>query len=493
MQQTVLITGATGYIGGRLVMPLLVRGNRVRVLARRADRLAGRSWRDRVEIAEGDVTQPETLDAALNGIDTAYYLIHSLGGAQFVEKDRAAAQAFGAAAARAGVSRIIYLSGLGRDEADLSDHLYSRHLTGEALRESGVPVTEFRAAIIVGAGSISFELIRSLTERMPIAFMPPGIDTRIQPIGVETVLEYLADALITPESAGQIIEIGGGEVLTYRAMLQGYAEARSLRRLFIPLPILTPRLASWGVHLLTPLDGEIAGALIDSLGHDVVVTDARAKRLFPHIQPTGYRLQIDRALRDLEAGAVETSWSDSDGMPREGETLFEEDQGMMRERRTVQVSAPPEVVYRVCARIGGANGWLVYDQLWRLRARFDTLIGGVGFRRGRRHPDDLHVGDAFDFWRVEALEQDRLIRLRAEMRLPGRGWLEFAIAPREDGTTDLTQTAYYAPRGLIGRLYWWMLIPFHGAIFGGMTRAIQQRAEALAQKSAAMQPVTSPG
>ncbi len=487
MSDRVLLTGATGYIGGRLVKPLLVRGNAVRVLVRSAARVEGYGWSDRVEIVEGDVMKPDTLPAALANIDSAYYLIHSLQSDSFAQEDIDAARAFGRAAAAAGVQRIIYLSGLGRESDDLSEHLRSRHATGEALRESGVPVTEFRAAIIVGAGSVSFELIRSLVERLPILFMPRGVETRIQPIGVDTVVNYLVDALITPASIGQIIGIGGGEVLTYKDMLLGFAAARSLKRTAVPMPILTPWLASVAVHLLTPIDGKVAGALIAGLGNEVVVTDNAARTIFPQIQPSGYRAQVDQALRDLESGEVETSWVDMTE-DDEGEIIaFQEDKGYVLERRTVEVAAPVATVYRVCARIGGANGWLVYNSLWRLRASADRLIGGVGFQRGRRHPDDLRVGDAFDFWRVEALKRDSLIRLRAEMRMPGRGWLEFKTEANDDGTTRLTQTAYYAPHGLLGRLYWWVLVPFHGAIFGGMARELKARAETLASKHEAIE------
>ncbi|MEP7292333.1 MAG: SDR family oxidoreductase [Chloroflexota bacterium] len=485
----ILVTGATGYVGGRLVLPLLEAGYTVRVMVRDASRLDGRSWLERVEVVEGDVFKPETLSKALEGIDAAYYLIHSLGGKDFAERDQRAGRNFGAAAQAAGVQRILYMSGLGDPTDDLSEHLRSRHQTGDALREAGVPVTEFRAAVIVGAGSASFEMIRYLTERLPVLICPRWVYTRIQPISINEVLQYLVKTLVTPESSGEIIEIGGRDVLRYADIMLGYARVRGLRRILIPVPVLTPLLSSYWVHLVTPISHDIARPLIEGLRNEVIVREHKAERLFPNIKQVDYLSAVENALKELNAGQVESSWTDSliSSMGDHEPVRFIEEKGMTIERRTLEVDAPAELVYQACARIGGVNGWLVYNRLWWLRAAFDRAIGGVGFRRSRRRPDELRAGDVLDFWRVEAIKPDRLIRLRAEMKLPGQAWLQFAIEPQENGKTLLTQTAYYAPKGLAGTLYWLTLLPFHGAIFGGMIRELKAYAEGLAARKQSIQ------
>ena len=485
----VRVTGATGYIGGRLVLPLLEAGYRVRVMVRDASRLDGRSWQERVEVVEGDVGTTETLPKALEGIDVAYYLIHSLGGKDFAERDENAGRAFGKAAQAAGVQRIIYMSGLGDPNDDLSEHLRSRHATGAALREGGVPVTEFRAAVVVGAGSASFEMIRYLTERLPIMLCPRWVYTRVQPISIAEVLQYLVKSLVTPQSTGEIVEIGGTDVLRYADMMLGYAKVRGLRRIMIPVPVMTPAMSSGWVHLVTPISHNIARPLIEGLKNEVVVRDDKAELIFSDIKRVDYATAVENALKELSAGQVESTWSDSliSSMGSRDPVRFVEEKGMTIERRTAEVDAPADAVYRACARIGGVNGWLVYNRLWWLRALFDRTIGGVGFRRIRRHPDDLRAGDALDFWRVEAIKPNRLIRLRAEMKLPGQAWLQFSIEPQQNDTTLLTQTAYYAPKGLLGALYWVALLPFHGAIFGGMIRELKAYAEGLAQRKQAVQ------
>jgi uncharacterized protein YbjT (DUF2867 family) len=483
--ERVLVTGTTGYIGGRLVSPLLERGYSVRVMARDPQRLEGRDWLEQVEAVQGDVFKPETLEGALAEMDAAYYLIHSLEGGAFAQRDLEAATAFGEAAAKAGVKRIIYLGGLGNPEAELSEHLRSRQETGRALRTGGVPVTEFRAAIIVGAGSISFEMVRYLTERLPVMITPRWVNTRIQPISADDVIAYLVSALETPESSGETIEIGGADVLRYAEMMMQYAKARGLRRLLIPVPVLTPLLSSYWVHLITPAPAKLARPLIEGLRNEVIVHDDKAKRLFPHIKPVAYAAAVQRALADLNAGHIESTWSDSltSSMGDITPVAFVDERGMLIERRQKVINASPEAVYRVCARIGGQNHWPVYNWLWRVRGEIDRWIGGVGFRRGRRHPDEVRVGDAFDFWRVEAVKPDELLRLRAEMKLPGRGWLQFKMERAEDdGKTLLTQTAYYAPKGLWGTLYWYFSLPFHMLIFGEMIRELAVRAEALEEK-----------
>lgn len=477
----ILVTGATGYIGARLVPRLLAAGWPVRLLVRDPGRLGGRAWGDEVEVCTGDVLKPETLPAALEHITTAYYLIHSMGSSgDFHDRDLVAARNFGAAARAAGVERIIYLSGLG-DEADedLSEHLRSRHATGAALRESGVPVTEFRAAVIVGAGSISFEMVRDLTERLPIMIVPKWASTRIQPIGIHDLLAYLVAALQTPASAGRIIEIGGADVLTYADMMKQYAAERRLRRRLIHVPVLTPRLSSYWVHWVTPVPASIAGPLIEGLRSEVVVRDPSARELFPDIKPADYRTAVRGALARIREGDVESIWSDalSSSQGDDTPTFFKLEQGMFIERREREVDAPATAVYRAILAVGGKQGWPAFDWAWQVRGILDRLVGGVGMRRFRRDPSELRVGEALDFWRVEAVEVNRLLRLRAEMKVPGRAWLQFEVEPQGAQRAKLIQTAYFAPRGLGGLLYWYLLYPIHGLIFGQMPGRLAARAE----------------
>jgi uncharacterized protein YbjT (DUF2867 family) len=416
----------------------------------------------------------------MQGVDAAYYLIHSMSGsADFHERDLTAARSFGEAARVAGVQQIVYLGGLGDPDADLSQHLRSRQKTGEALREAGVPVTEFRAAIIVGSGSVSFEMIRYLTERIPVMICPRWVYTRVQPISIRNVLEYLVAALETPESKGEIVEIGGLEVLTYGDMMMSYADVRGLHRVLLPVPVLTPRLSSHWVHWMTPIPADIARPLIQGLRNEVIVRDDKARRLFPNIQPMDYRSSVRLALANLEASQVETAWSDAlvtsqgDASP----VVLTTQDGMIIEQRQRLVQATPGVVYRAFTGLGGERGWLYANWAWRLRGLMDRLIGGVGLRRGRRHPDDVRVGDALDFWRVESVEPSRLLRLRAEMKVPGDAWLQFEARPQSEVETLLVQTAFFAPKGLSGFLYWYVLYPIHGLIFSGMIRNLARRAE----------------
>jgi uncharacterized protein YbjT (DUF2867 family) len=472
--QLTLVSGATGYVGGRLVPRLLASGHRVRCLVRDPSRLQGRDWLPQVEVATGDVLRPAGLSEALAGVDVAYYLIHSMaGGSGFHARDIVAARGFARAAADAGVGRIVYLGGLGDPETDISDHLRSRHDTGDALREAGVPVTEFRAAVVVGSGSISFEMIRYLTERLPVMICPKWVYTKVQPIGVDDLLQYLVEALNVPESAGRVIEVGGSDVRTYGDMMLGYAQARGLRRRLQPVPVLTPVLSSYWVHLVTPIPSTIARPLIEGLSSEVVVRDDTARSLFPLIHPVDYMAAVRAAVATLESGEVETSWADAlvtsgqDATPK----VLTQQAGMMIERRQQQVAAEPADVFAVCLGIGGEHGYGYADWTWQVRGAIDRLVGGVGLRRGRRDPRELRVGDALDFWRVEAVEPGRLLRLRAEMKVPGRAWLQFETLPL-DGGTQLVQTAYFAPRGLPGLLYWYSLYPVHSAIFSGMIAAL---------------------
>ncbi len=414
---TVLVTGATGYVGGRLVPRLLEEGYRVRVLVRGgADRLRGRPWVDDVEIVSGDALDPASLVPVLQGVDAAYYLIHSMGGSgEFGERDRLSARNFGVVAAMQGVQRIIYLGGLGDPSANLSKHLRSRQETGEVLRRSGVPVTEFRAGMVVGSGSLSFEMLRHLTERLPVMICPRWVFTRSQPLAIRDILQYLISTLTAPESAGRIIEVGGADVLTYADMMYAYARERRLTRWLIPVPMLTPGLSSHWVHWMTPVPVGIARPLILGLHNELLVDDTAARELFPDIHPLGFQEAVRLALEHIRAGNIETIWSDAlaSSMGDLPPVLFTQEQGMLIERRQLRVDARPQAVYRVFAGIGGLRGWPAFNWLWELRGILDRMVGGVGMRRGRRHPEDLREGDALDFWRVERVRPGRSILLRA--------------------------------------------------------------------------------
>ena len=478
---SVLVTGATGYVGGRLVPRLLQAGYHVRVLVRgSAARLDDRPWKDHVQIVVGDVLAPaETLDAAMQGIDAAYYLVHSMRRyTEFGKRDVRAAKNFATAAADAGVQNIIYLSGLGDAEDNLSTHLRSRQQTGEILRQFDVPVTEFRAGMIVGCGSLSFEMMRDLTERLPVMIAPRWVNTKTQPIAVCDVLNYLFAALQTPASWGKIVEMGAPDVLTYAEMMLTYARIRDLRRLIIRLPVLTPRLSSYWVHWFTPVPADAVTPFIESLRNELVVRDPSARVLFPDIEPISFEEALHLALRRMEEGDIETYWSDALASSR-GDfkpVQLTQQQGMLLERRQMTVEAPPPAVFRSFCGVGGDRGWPPYNWLWQLRGTMDRLLGGVGMRRGRRHPNELRQGEALDFWRVEVVEPDHLLRLHAEMKMPGQGWLQFEAFDRDDGRTDLVQTAYFASKGLAGVLYWYSLYPIHGLIFSRMIDAIARQA-----------------
>lgn len=476
----ILVTGATGYVGGRLVPRLMAAGHRVRCLVREPARLQGRAWLEQVELATGDMLQPDSLVAAMRDIQVVYYLVHSLGGGgDFSERDLMAARHCANAAKLAGVERIIYLGGLGDPQADLSPHLRSRHQTGAALREAGVPVTEFRAAVIVGSGSLSFEMIRYLTERLPVMICPKWVFTRIQPIAIRNVLDYLVAALDCPASIGRTLEIGGQDVITYAEMMTGYAKARGLNRHLLAVPVLTPRLSSYWVHLVTPIPANIAQPLINGLGNEVIVRDTSARALFPAFNPLDYATAVKLALGKLGAHDVETAWSDALTSSQGDKTPVSlmSGEGMIIERRQQTVATETGQVYRRFARLGGVGGWLYLDWTWQLRGMVDRLFGGVGMRRGRRNLEDLRIGDPLDFWRVEMIEPGRLLRLRAEMKVPGRAWLEFKAEPKADGQTLLTQTAFFEPKGLFGLLYWYALYPIHSLIFSGLIQQIGKFAD----------------
>jgi uncharacterized protein YbjT (DUF2867 family) len=492
---TILVSGATGYVGGRLVPCLLQEGYTVRCFVRDADRLRAQPWGDRVEVAVGDALKYDTIEAAMEGVDAAYYLIHSLGSGEdeFAERDRRAATYFRQAAEEQGVGHIIYLGGMRPKGDRVSKHLKSRIETGEALREGPVPVTELRAAQIVGSGSLSFELVRYLTERVPVMVCPKWVRTPTQPIAIRNVLQYLMAALTTPEAKGEIVEIGGSDVLTYGEMFKIYAKVRDLDRTVVNVPFLTPRLSSHWVGLVTPVSNSIARPLIEGLDNEVVVENPeKARRLFPDVEPISFEAALRLALRrhaqpDEE---IPTVWNSalSSSPERVGDMVqsLETTEGLYRETRTVSVDAAPETAFDVIERLGGETGWLYGDALWRLRGWVDQMIGGVGFRRGRRSETDLRVGDAVDFWRVEAINDGRMLRLRSEMKLPGRAWLQLEVDP-DDGASrrcNVTQTVFFEPKGLGGTLYWNLVSLPHRAVFSGMLHALKERIEQAARRGA---------
>ncbi|MDZ7716121.1 MAG: SDR family oxidoreductase [Balneolaceae bacterium] len=477
-----LVTGVTGYIGGRLVPKLLEEGYDISVMSRDAGRLQGRQWIDEVEVIEADVLKPETLSGVMEDIDIAYYLIHSMSGKEnedFHQRDIQAAENFGREAKKHDVSRIIYLGGLGHEKDELSKHLKSRQLTGKTLRESGIPVTEFRAAIVVGSGSKSFEMIRYLTERVPIMICPQWVYSKVQPIAIRNVLQYLVSAIEKPETEDEVIEIGGKDVMTYADMMKIYARVNGLKRFLLPVPVLTPNLSSYWVHWMTSVPASLARPLIEGLKNDVVVRDDKAKHLFPDIEPMGYEKAVRLAIRRIDTQEVETTWNDAllSSKGDERPVILESKQGMNIERRMRKVNASQEEVYKTFSALGGEKGWLTFEWAWKLRGILDRLVGGVGFRRGRRSADELRVGDALDFWRVEAIKENELLRLRAEMKVPGRAWLEFQSLPTEEGKTKLIQTAYFAPKGLFGLFYWYGLYPLHSLIFSSMIENLALEAE----------------
>jgi uncharacterized protein YbjT (DUF2867 family) len=469
----ILVVGASGYIGGRLVPLLQARDHELVLMSRDARPLADRFPGARVVAA--DLLNPVTLAPALEGVEVAYYLAHSMGAGErgFAARDRDAARNFAQASADAGVQRIVYLGGLGDDSTDLSHHLASRHDTGAELRAHGVPVTEFRAAVIIGSGSASFEILRHLTERLPIMITPRWVATRCQPIGIRDVLSYLVGALDHPEVTG-IVEIGGPDVLSYGDMMRTYARLRGLRRLMISVPVLTPRLSSYWVNLISPVPAAIARPLIEGLRNEVVVRHPQPARAFG-LRPLSYVDALRGAMDRSDPDGLISTWFDAYAAPDRVSLALDSTEGMIVERRQRVIAASPEVVFREIERVGGRGGWPYANALWRLRGLLDRVVGGVGMRLGRRDPDKLRVGDALDFWRVEEVRRPGLLRLRAEMRVPGRAWLQYEVTPTAGGSR-LVQTAFFEPKGVPGLVYWYLLYPVHGLIFRGTVRVLAGRA-----------------
>ncbi len=448
MKPLVLIAGATGYVGGELLKALLNAGYRVRCLARHPEALREKELHG-LEVVAGDVLNSTSVRAAIAGVGTAYYLVHSMGSAQsFEEQDRTGAQNFANAARDAGVQRIIYLGGLGRSSDQLSTHLRSRQEVGEILRSGGVPVIEFRASVVIGSGSLSFEIIRALVERLPVMIAPRWVSVDAQPIAIADLLAYLIAALDHPIDASEIFEIGGSDRVSYGGLMREYARQRGLKRLVISVPVLTPRLSSLWLGLVTPLYVRVGRKLIDSIRHSTVVEDPRALTEFD-IRPCGFREAITAA-------------------------IHADNKHLKTDLRTIHVNASPEEAFVPIRRIGGARGWYYANWLWQLRGWMDWFAGGVGMRRGRRNMDSLCVGDVVDCWRVEAIEPDHLLRLVAEMKLPGRASLEFEVTGDSTGTV-IRQTASFDPLGLVGRAYWYSVLPFHHFVFRGMLHGIAVR------------------
>jgi uncharacterized protein YbjT (DUF2867 family) len=476
----VLVTGASGYVGGRLVTVLLEHGYRVRCLVRTPSKLRSAPWRDSVEIVQGDVGGD--LSTVMDGVEAAYYLVHSIGSsAEWAEHDRAVAENFRRAAEVAGVQRIVYLGGLGdHTSGRLSEHLASRQEVGAELAKGSVPVVELRAAVVIGSGSASFEMLRYLVEVLPAMVTPRWVDTKCQPVAVRDVLHFLVESL-TADVTGRVLDVGGPEVLTYRQMMAQYAEVAGLRRrIVVPVPLLTPGLSSRWIGLVTPIPPMLARPLIESLVNDVVVTGEAAADVMP-LEQLSYRQAVELALGRAIRGEVPTSWAQAElggRPPAEPQPTDPAWSGgtVNLDRRRRHVAASPDALFDVVCSIGGRRGWYVGDWLWSLRGMLDSLVGGVGMRRGRLHPSRLAVGDPLDFWRVEALVPGSLLRLRAEMRLPGDAWLQWQIEPDGAGAT-ITQTARFHPRGLLGRLYWIAVAPFHRFVFPGLLAGICADAE----------------
>jgi len=484
---TVMVTGATGYVGGRLVPRLLEAGYTVRCIARDVRKLQSRPWanHDHVELHECDIADQQRFAELLHGCDAMYYLVHSMlvSGDDYAKQDRKLATSAARAAEAAAVKRIVYVGGLGETGEDLSRHLASRREVERCLQSTSVPVTVLRAAMIIGSGSASFEILRYLVERLPIMITPRWVRTEVQPIAIRDVLHYLTACLDVSETAGQTLDIGGPEAMTYRALMEEMTRALELpRRLIIPVPVLTPKLSSLWIHLVTPLSAGIARPLAEGLRNRVVCRNDRAHELMPH-RRLSVREAIDSAVGQAQGGAIETKWSDAGVIPGDPDWAGGK---VFTDQRAINVDADAQHVFQAVCRLGGPNGYYASDWLWALRGMMDRLVGGPGLRRGRRHPEQITYGDALDFWRVTEVQRNRHLELRAEMKLPGIATLAFDIEPTCDDPPQsrLTQTARFKPRGLLGLAYWYMVVPLHGIAFNGMLSGIRRHGEQLQRGNA---------
>lgn len=482
--QRVLVCGATGYVGGRLVPLLFQKGLTVRCLVRSPEKLRAFPWCDdeKLEIVEGDLGDIETVRTAIEGVDAAYYLVHAMisAGEDYAKRDRELASNFVQASKGTSCQRIVYLGGLGELGPDLSKHLHSRREVAEILQQSECATTVFRAAMIVGSGSASFEILRYLVERLPIMITPKWVKTETQPIAIRDVLRYLVDCLSVPETAGRVIDIGGKDVFTYQELMQMMAKALGLqRRVILPVPVLTPKLSSAWISLVTPVNASIARPLAEGLRNRTVCRDDMAQKLMPG-SLSDVQTAIDAALGKLKLGEIETRWSTAGEMPSDpewsGGKVFED-------QRSCTINATAAEAFAALSRIGGRYGYWGADWLWWLRGLMDKAIGGPGLRRGRRHPDELRFGEAVDFWRVNGYQKDRWLRLHAEMKLPGEAELEFRIEPIDATVSQVTQTARFRPRGLFGIVYWYAVLPLHFFVFPTMVNGIKRDAEKLAAET----------
>jgi uncharacterized protein YbjT (DUF2867 family) len=480
----ILVTGGTGYVGGRLIPRLLGAGYRVRAMARSPERLLCRGWgrHPALSVLAGDALDRHAFIDAARGCRAAYYLIHSMNArkGKFAAADRTAAENMVAAAAAGGVERIIYLGGLGeRSHEDLSRHLKSRHEVEQILQAGTVPVTNLRAAMILGSGSASFEMLRYLVDRLPVMITPRWVRTPCQPISIRNVLDYLAGCLDAPATAGETFDIGGPDVVTYRDLIDIYAEEAGLRRrLIVPVPLLTPWLSAKWVHLVTPVPASIAQPLAEGLSIPVVCGDNRIREIIP-VELVDSRKTIRRALERLRQEQVDTCWFDGGGvLPPEWTTCGDADYAggtVLRSGHRIVVAASAEAVWETIRRIGGRSGYYFAQPLWRLRGMIDRAVGGPGLRRGRRNPEELRVGDGLDFWRVVAVEPPRRLLLLAEMKAPGDALLEFVITPQAPDRVAVDMVSRFLPRGIAGLIYWYALLPAHRWLFGGMLRALARR------------------
>jgi len=481
-QRPILIAGASGYVGARLAPRLLDAGFQVRTLARTPAKIANQPWgqHSRLEIVQGDVLDPESLKAALSGCQAAFYLVHSMtaGVKDFASVDRQAAENFVAAAALAKIERIIYLTGLGEESDQLSEHLRSRAEVAHIFQQSSVPSTIFRAGVILGSGSASFEILRYLVDRLPVMVTPRWIDTPCQPISIVNVLNYLVETLNLPETIAETYDIGQEKIISYRKLMEVYAEEAGLRRrIVIPVPVLTPRLSSYWINLVTPLPAALARPLVEGLRNPVICHDTKIRTIIPqHLLDC--KEAIHQALEEIRLGQVVSSWRESGAMPpaewRDGSDPQWAGGTCYTDDRMIEVEVQSLLLWRAITCLGGSHGWYFANFLWQVRGWADRIFGGVGLQRGRRCAIDLRIGDTIDFWRVVQLEEGSHLLLIAEMKVPGVATLEFTITKISDKVFRLQQTARFLPRGLAGILYWYTVLPAHHLVFNGMLKGIAE-------------------